>query len=229
MALAGKQSEKMKISTYLLTATGVALLVSATPIHAADDWTQRLYVNADAGGIFQQDGDFHQTGAPTFSTTFNPGLRTDIALGYNLTKSFAVELEPGFMWNSVDTLDGYGLGPGDSIDLYSIPVLANLVYKFETHNAWTPYVGVGVGANIGIFDGSLHGSSFQDTDVAFAYQAEAGLKYSFTDHVAVGLAYKFYGTTDQNYDLQTAVNYTDHASFSGVYIHGIFANVTWNF
>lgn len=216
----------MKIKSPLLVLLSSLALAAAA---RAGDWTTNLYVSADAGAIFQQDADLHQSGLPTYSAAFNPGVRADLALGYNVCPDFAVELVPGFMWNSVDKLNGFSLdGSGESIDLYSVPLLANFVFKYSNQSRWTPYAGLGVGANVGFFDGTTPGARFNETDVSLAYQAEAGVKYALAPHAAIGLAYKFYGTTDQDYDL-TANHYTDHLSFSGVYIHGVFLNFTLNF
>jgi len=210
-----------------MTVVGVALLASAGGALAADV-TPNLYINADAGGIFQQNADFSERGR-TETASFNPGLRADIAIGYKFSQSFALELEPGFMWNSVDSFNGYQLRPGESIDLYSIPILANVIYKFPVQGAWTPCVGVGVGANVGIFDGTLPGMNSNDTDITFAYQAQAGIKYALSDTASVGVAYKFLGTADQDYSLPIGPYRRDNVTFGGIYVHGIFATFTMTF
>ena len=210
-----------------MAAAAAALLISI-PSGRAGDGKENLYLNADVGGIFQQNATFIEKGRSS-TAAFDPGARIDLALGYHLNDSLAVEVEPGFMENSVKTLNGHSLGRfGDNIDLYSIPLMAKLIYKFPTKNDWTPYVGVGAGANISIFDGSTPGGSFNDTTVSFAYQAEAGIKYALSQHASFGIAYKFLGTTDQDYTFNQGF-FTDRITFQGVYIHGIFVNFTWNF
>lgn len=217
----------MKIITRSITAVTAVLLVSSASGRAGD-WKENLYINADAGGIFQQDAIFNENGWSS-TAAFNPGARIDLAVGYHLSDSLAVELEPGFMWNSVDSLNGFSLGQlGQNVDLYSIPVLANLVFNFPTQGGWTPYVGIGAGANISIFDGNTPRASYNDTAVAFAYQAEAGVKYAFSYCALFGIAYKFLGTTDQDYSFNFPYH-TSNISLQGIYIHGIFVNFTWHF
>jgi len=211
-----------------MTVAGAVILVSATGAEAAD-WTQNLYLRADAGAIFQQDADLSQTGAPTYTASFSPGVRVDLAAGYNLTQSLALEVEPGFTWNSIDSLSGHHLATGESADLYSVPILANLVYKFHATGGWTPYLGAGIGGDVGIFDGMVRNFDYSDTDLTFAYQAQAGVNYALSDHASIGFAYKFLGTTDQSYSLRATPYYTDHLTIGGVYVHGIFVNFTWNF
>jgi opacity protein-like surface antigen len=164
---------------------------------------------------------------PTWNATFNPGVRGDIAVGYNITGSLAAELETGFMWDSMDKINGRSLSSiNQSVDLYSIPILANVVYKFQTKSAWTPYVGVGVGGIVGMFDFKNSSTSYSDTDFTLAYQGEAGVKYALTKNASIGIAYKFLGTLNQRYYLS---GIGDHITLDGVYIHGVFANFTWNF
>jgi opacity protein-like surface antigen len=62
------------------------------------------------------------------------------------------------------------------------------------------------------------------TDLTFAYQVEAGLKYSLSDNIDVGLGYKFVGTsthswTDNGINLNTA----------GTAAHILEASFTWRF
>jgi len=207
----------------------VTTVLLSVAVGRAGDLQEKFYINADAGGIFQQDATFVENGWSS-TASFDPGARIDLALGYNINDSLAVELESGVMWDSVNTIDGFALGRfGKSIDLYSIPVLAKLIYRFPTENDWTPYVGVGVGGNIGMFDGKLPSGSYSDTDVTLAFQAEAGVRYALSQHSSIGVAYKFLGTTDQDYNLGDRSFMTDHISFQEVYIHGIFVNFTLNF
>src|SRR2546423_647338 len=148
-----------------MTKTTQALLtaLAATVIYAgsiaalrADERIHNFYISADAGAIFQQNADFSERGSPNITAGFNTGARVDLALGYNVNENLALEIEPGFMWNSVDTLGGFSLaGNGRSIDLESVPLLVSLIYRVPTGTAFTPYVGAGIGADITFFDGQL--------------------------------------------------------------------------
>lgn len=219
----------MKSFVLLTTLTGLASLALAANTQAAD-WDQNLYFGVDTGAVFQQDADFAQAGAPTYNATFKTGVRGDFKVGYNLCESAAVELESGVQWDSIDTLSGFSLSANDEpIDLYSVPIMANFVYKLVNQSAWTPYVGVGIGANVGVFDGRIGPSTYRDTSVTFAYQAEAGVKYALAKNASLGVAYKFMGTADQKYNIDFGGGAIDHITIGGVYIHGIFANFTWSF
>lgn len=221
----------MKISTYTIQLVGAVAWAFSPTSHAAD-WADKIYLNADAGAIFPGDMNLHQQAIPASVAAFNPGIRTGIAVGYNLTRSFAVEIESGFLWDSLDTVNGQPLSPRDHIDTYSIPILANFLYKFTNKTAWTPYVGVGAGGIVGIFDGNLNGSNFDDSNLAFAFQAEAGLKYSISKNISLGIAYKFLGSGHQSYSGYTSPTFpldTHSIKTDNEYVHGIFAGLNWNF
>jgi opacity protein-like surface antigen len=202
--------------------------VSAAGVRA-DDNVHTFYVTADAGGVFQTTANFSENGSPNVSTGFNPGVRADLALGYNLNETLAIELAPGFMWNSIDNFGGYSLGSmGESIDLYSVPILINFVYQIPTGTRFTPYMGGGIGADVVTFDGKNPSFSASDTTGVFAFQAEAGLRCALTKHASLSLDYRFFGTTDQDYSFQIG-HFTDRVTLSGIYIHGVFLNFNWTF
>lgn len=204
------------VASFALVATGAC----------AQDWTQDFYVKADAGGIVQQNVTLRQTAAPNFTATFNPGARGDVVLGYDISPSWAAEFESGFMSDSMDKVGGTSLNSvNQSVDIYSVPILANIFYKIQTKSAWTPYLGVGAGGIDSKLDFKNGSARFSDTDFTFAYQAEAGVNYALSKNASVGVAYKFLGTADQRYTLGGA----NHITLAGVYIHGVFANFTWKF
>ena len=198
-----------------------------TEINAPTEAKARLYLNADVGAALQQNTQFHQSMAPTQDATFNPGIRADMDLGYNLDDTWAVELETGVIWNSINNVGGVKLDSiSQSLDIYTIPLLANVIYKFPTDGSWTPYVGMGVGGVVSVADfGNATGDS-SDTDFTLAWQAEAGLKYALTKNVSIGVAYKYFNTLNQRWFFS---NINDHVKFDGVHIHAIVASVTWTF
>lgn len=204
----------------------VAVLASATGARAGN-LASNMYLTADAGAIFQQNTTLRQSGSPDMTATFNTGVRGDMVMGVHLNDSLAVELELGFMWNSMDKVGGVSLSSiNQSLDMYSVPVLANLVYRIPTKNALTPYLGVGAGGNVGIMDFKNSSSTYTDADVAPAFQAEAGLKYALSKDASVGIAYKFYATLNQRYYLR-GIN--DHVTLSGNYVHGVYATFTFTY
>lgn len=204
--------------------------------------TNKFYLNFDTGAVLQQDANFEEF-APTIAyiyrgkITFNPGIRDDFLLGYNLNDSWSTELETGVIWNSVDTITASSFSGNTSIDLYQIPILVNVVYRVPLTARLNACVGLGAGGVFGVWDSEttgLFGGNIRNTDLdfKFGYQAEAGLKYSLTKQITVGVAYKFFGSLDQGWSLdlsQPPVRNDAIFTINGNYTHAIMATMTWSF
>ena len=221
-------------NSHKLTTAGALVLLAATSGHAQS--ADKFYVNVDGGVAFQSDVAIKGgTGfvGPGGDIKFDTGFRAGAELGYKLNRSFALELETGVIVNSINQVGIQKLSDvSASAQLDEIPLLLNCVYSFPLKGHFKPYIGVGAGMMIGIFDGSkIPGSyfpgqsqSYNDTEYVFAYQAEAGLKYSVSKHIDLGLAYKFVGTTDYSWSANSINLKTD-----GTMTHSIEATITWRF
>lgn len=162
---------KLNSITRLAGILGLGCLASVGTMNAADG--SPLYFNVDAGmniidlGISEVDTDV--------------GFRVDLGLGYKLSSSssvvVAVELESGFLYNSISDVDA---------NIWQIPVLANVVLTFMPESNWKPYIGVGGGGVYWQIEGG--GSSYDEFDGAL--QALAGIKYKVGQQSEVGLGYK---------------------------------------
>jgi opacity protein-like surface antigen len=209
-----------------------AVLVLFVANAGASDWTQDLYINADVGSAFQQNTVIHESFGQTANATYNPGIRGDISLGYNISDLWTVELSTGVIWNTMDKVNGVQLNSlNETFDTYLIPNLANVIFKVPTKSSWSPYLGVGVGAVVSVV--SLHAGNYMggnpdlsDSDFNFAYQAEAGLDYSLTKNISIGVNYKFLGMLGQNWYLKS---FDNHLSTDAIYTHAILVNLNWSF
>jgi len=208
-----------------LTTAGVILFLCSGSAQALD--LSKLYVNGDIGAMFQQDAKWTQNGGSSQNITFNPGIRGDVGVGYNINDSWAAELETGVLWNSIDQVDAVKLTTThETFDIYTIPVMANIIYKVPLKCSLTPYVGVGVGGATSIASYTRPGLDSSDADFNYAYQAMAGVKYALTKHISLGVGYKFLGTSGQSWYLNQI---TDHVKTRDVYTHSVGASFTWNF
>lgn len=229
-----------------ITKAVVVLVTSVVAVAAQDraqtsrHWTKNLYANIDLGGVYQQEDTtlFQSSPFPTSGTaTFNLGVRGNAALGYNLNKSWALEFDTGVLWNSMDKVNGYSLDQpyplNTSFETYTVPFLANVVFKLPLKGSLVPYVGAGVGGAANILYYSQATASMNDYDIVFAYQAEAGLKYMISKRACIGVAYQFLGTTDPSWQGtfsvagQPAMDY--HFKEKGFYTHSLVVSFTWNF
>ncbi len=201
-------------------------------VGASAQAADHYYLDVDMGAAFQPDANiqvsmFGNDGKVQFDT----GFRGNVRLGYNFCEHFAAELESGVVWNPVVNFhsaagDNEASALGYNADLYQIPILVNAIYR-PFHGAFKPYLGVGVGGVAGHFDSSnipLYAPNFSDTDFTFAYQGEAGVKYSIGHRTELGVAYEFLGTTDHNWSQNGYVLKTD-----GTMTHAVMATLTVRF
>ena len=80
----------------------------------------------------------------------------------------------------------------------SSSLLLNLYYDFEDLNmSLAPYVGVGFGYAIvkNILNSIVPSiSSFSQTDSLFAYKAQVGLNYNYSENIGTDLGYQYFST-----------------------------------
>ncbi|HLX72296.1 MAG TPA: outer membrane beta-barrel protein [Verrucomicrobiae bacterium] len=212
----------------IITIAVAAIVAGGPALIRAEDNSDRFYVHADSGAVFVQDLTLRASvpGSPStsasFAMHFQPGARGDIAIGYNLTDSLAVEIETGALWNRIDTVN--------SIDLFQVPLLENLVYRVHLKNGWTPYFGAGAGADFGILSGIesiSHGDVIQTSssdDVTFGYQAQAGIAYAISPNADVDFSYKFFGSFEHNWDFPGVKFDSDK-----IYTHALLLSFRWKF
>jgi OmpA-OmpF porin, OOP family len=219
-------------NSYKVTPIGAALLLAAANSHA-----NGLYVGADGGGAFQQDVSIRNGsgfGGAAGDVKFDTGWRAGADIGYGFNKYFSAEFDGSVIYNRINTIGTQPLSvtsPGGSAHLAEAPLLINGIFTWPL-GRFKPYVGLGVGAAAGFFHSyNVVGSflpgqnpAYHDTDLTFAYQAEAGLRFSLTHHIDLGVAYKFVGTTDHEWTDNSVTLKTD-----GTMTHTILGTFTYRF
>lgn len=219
--------------THNLTLVGASLILASASARAG--FVDQLYVDVAAGPAFAQNPTIQSSPYTGGTLDLNTGVRGDVVLGYKICHSFAVELNSGIIWNSVDSINGNVLSTvGGSADLYQVPLMANCIYKIPIKGHFKPFVGAGVGAVVGFFESSSvpglyfpgpgGSKDFNATDTVFAYQAEVGFEYLLGKHARLGLAYKFLGTTGYNWNANNSPLKTD-----GIITHAVTASFGWRF
>jgi opacity protein-like surface antigen len=200
----------MKLSKIALTVI-VAAAVATPALRAsagASGNDTGAYLTLDGGANFVQPVTVQSRGSASHSTDIDTGWRVGLIGGYKLNSWAAVELETGFSDNNVHNGDGMWFG--------SVPVLGNVVFRYENSSKFVPYIGVGAGGAYTM----VEGNDTDKTDFVFAYQAKVGVDYEISPCVAVGVGYKFFGTADQKYD---------EVKIKDIYTHFIGLNLTWKF
>lgn len=181
---------------------GALLLLSMSDASASGpDW----YVGAHGEFSWVRDTDVNVGGANIGELSFDLEYAAGISVGYIPPVSNSVwdntrwEIEAMYRETDFDNLTGVTApgGVGGSIETYT--AMANAYYDVDTGTGWAPYVGGGIGVAQHDFDSIT--TNTDDTDIVLAYQAMAGISYSFEDFSGwtVGLGYRYYGTQDPDF------------------------------
>jgi len=208
----------MKKKIPFLLAAGIVPLAAAA---GEQSFSDHLYLNGDIGASFIQPTRIRN--ADTMD--FNTGLRADVGVGYQATPWLAGELATGIIWNSVDTIGNVPISSfGSGLDLYQIPVMGNIVLTAPFWKSFKPYIGAGVGGVAATVDFERPLGSVRDTDFTFSYQAFAGLNYELSQHLELGLGYRFLQTGEHNW-VENGVTLDTESTAT----HSVTASFTWRF
>jgi len=195
----------------ILASAALALSTSAL---AAQSLTDGLYIQGFAGYSQLQDSDFSGTiGGSTQSvdTDFDGGFGLGIAVGTEIPQwsnnavNTRVELELSYRDNDADSTDfsgnGQGQEPNTSGDVTQTSLFANVLFDFKQSGAFTPYVGLGVGATYSDIDFVYGpGVELDDSDTNFAAQIIAGVAYDISDTTALTLDTRYTRAFDVSSD-----------------------------
>lgn len=142
-------------------------------------------------------------------TASERGYGARLALGYTFGSNIRAEVEAGFA--RIDP---------KRVTLPSIPVtldlagkqerytgMLNIFYDFHNSSPLTPYIGVGAGESLIRMTSetpSLHtGEIADDRDIAFTYQASAGVSFDVTPTTTVVTGYRYTGQSDAHFTSHT--------------------------
>ena len=196
-------------------------LILPLPARAADAADFGPYIRADGGANFVTGTHLDIDGSPG-NLSLDTGFRVDGAFGYQFQPWLAVEFEGGFIQNSVRsiTLNNLTASPEGDSNLEQIPLLLNVVLRYENQTEFVPYLGVGAGGVLS----TLKISGESDNDAVVAFQAKAGIIYKIMAAAWLDVGYKFLGTAEQNYRIGGA-----NLRTKDVFNHFIGLSVIWTF
>ena len=154
-----------------------------------------------------------------------PGFAVHGGLGESFSRWISAELLGGFYYHGVDeATSASGVGRGLDADLFQVPIMLNLVVHVPLKSRLTPVLGGGAGAvfswldvddQIPTGDGNTLRVDGSSTEVTFAYQAFAGLRYQRGDGAAVSLTYRFTGVGSPTWGLDDADTGSSVADLKG--------------
>jgi len=183
-----------------------------------------FYISGQVGGELMQGLSIKNAGGA--KNNVDPGFRTSVSIGADLSDNVAAEFETGVLGNALDTSSTQPISAiADRAYLYQVPLLANVIFKAPLKCGITPYIGGGAGGIASTLYLHSPGSWSQDTDFTFAYQAMGGIKLALNRNMEIGLGYKFLGTPDHTW----FPNDSRFVRTGQMFTHSILATFTWNF
>jgi opacity protein-like surface antigen len=217
----------MKPTLPIVALVAAVLCLGAAQANAADvepapdpfDWYITLFGGVssveDFDVTYEVNGDLDDADGDVDGSGFVFGG----AIGTHLTENIRVELEASYSESDMDSLD-FGSGADlDAVDgdFEFLTVLANLWYDVPLSDDIKPYLGGGAG--VAIVDGDIDytngQTAFDSTEVAFAFQVGAGMRWEVSRDFTLDVGYRFKGI--------------DGPSFSGSDIGASKADADWMF
>ena len=199
----------------------VALAFAVVPsAHAGDG----LYVSGSVGMNIPNDSDLTDSAIPGFTVTAEAdnGWAFGMAVGYAL-QNFRVEAEFSYLTNDIDTVKAYGYSFDSTGDVSAATGLINGYFDIPVNAKFKPFVTAGLGlAKVEINDFNIEGSGvadWSDDDVVFAWQVGAGMGYAVTDKVILEAKYRYFQTSDPEFEDGTNMEYSGHVILLGVRYH----------
>ncbi len=186
---------------------GLATAVSFTAAGALAD--SGFYGSLAVGGSLPHDSK-NVGNTLNFNTELDPGYAASLAVGYRFGDGWRFEAEATRAQSEVSSIrvknagtTGAALGTSSGDGTVSSNMLmVNLIMEFNTRSKWHPYLLGGIGAaHVDMADISVGGVALTDDETtAFAFQAGLGIDYSLDSDWRLGLAYRYFSTSDLNYN-----------------------------
>lgn len=192
------------------------------------------YIRAAIGPSLYEDAQIKSfAGSPGGEVEYTAGFSLFGAIGYGFNDYIAADFEAGISGVLLDGAQGFNVH--DST-LFNAPFLFNLTFSLPLADGnVVPYVGGGAGGSVVTFDADAFGNGSvtlynADSDVVFAWQIFAGLKFIVTDNIWLGFGYKYLVTEDPDFNYPISGGPGDIIfSLEGIHSHNLLFTFNWEF
>ncbi|MBK8001044.1 MAG: porin family protein [Verrucomicrobia bacterium] len=180
----------------VLAVSSLPIIFSTVRAAADSYYGEGLYGWYEAGPALVENAkirDFFGEDVVGNRVKFDTGFHFGLGIGREITDYFRVELESGFNYNSLKTIDAATASSGN---IYRVPVMGNMVLQYPNRTRITPVIGAGVGAHWLSLDAQnieLESTVLDDSSSTwvFGYQGYGGLRYDFNERMNVGVFYHY--------------------------------------
>lgn len=186
------------------------------------------YVGAEGGVVFLSEASFTVAGINTGDLKFDTGYGLGLVGGYDYG---TWRLEGEFAWRKNDNKEVTSGGETTPLggDVSSMALMVNGYYDFRMVSpTFVPYLGAGIGgARVSAkVDDPIDGPVIDDSDMVFAYQLVAGVGIPVNKQITIDLNYKYFATTDPEFEIIGAGGIKGEAEYGS---HNIFLGVRYSF
>jgi opacity protein-like surface antigen len=229
----------MKIQRVVIV---IVSLFTASLAHAQYYWMgppgAGPYFRAGIGPTIFQDSELKGFSiGPVFNgpmgiVKYDVGASGDAAFGWAFNRYVGIDFDTGYTWGRMDSVQNYN---ANGSTMGNVPFLANLTLSLPIpHTNIVPYIGGGVGGADSIFDAhhfeepvSGNFADGSESDVVFAYQAFAGVRFMLDPNISLGIGYQFFATGNPTFSYPPSPNL--NMEFQGVRTHSIMFTLQANF
>jgi opacity protein-like surface antigen len=153
--------------------------------------------------------------------SFDPGL----AFGFTRGRDYGFiryEGEIGYFRVSTDDLEAFNMSvPIDADNSAFFFLLNGWFQRDRGHEPSTPYGGIGLGfARAAVSDGWVAGTQVwgSDSDYVLALQLGAGVRFRVTDEISLDVRYRYFATTDPEFESADAELHAHMLMLGGVWV-----------
>jgi len=219
----------MRISIFVVCLLVVCTFIFTRPALAIDG----IYVSGNVGAVMLRHSDVKVDELGTAKIRYDTGYAFTAAVG---RKVEYVRFEGELSYRASDMKDEHYSYSDDSIsvsasaggDVETTSLMLNTYFDIDTGTRFTPFIGGGIGAayiNAKIWakgtveeDGEVwhESESADDYDIVFAYQGIVGIAFSLSDDTALDFSYRYFATSDPEFDGGVEGEYAGHNLMLGL-------------
>jgi opacity protein-like surface antigen len=190
-----------------------------------------FYVAGGLGPALTEDTEVKEFFGPVSGSEvrYDTGVRFSIGGGYQFNEWLGAGFETGLIYNSAKSVSGssradFGVG--------HVPFLANVVLQCPRTAPVVPFVGVGAGfagSTIDIDNFTMGGTTVTgtETDVVYAFQAFAGMRYEFSEQMSAGFTYKYFRAGEPEWE--SSIGPSGQIKFGRTESHSFLVAFTYKF
>jgi len=202
------------MKSFVISLVGAVVITLAVPRPARAQYYDSYrggagpFFRVGIGPAFTEDGKITEYTGFTAGNKieYDTGTAIEFAGGFAFNDFVSVELEASWIANEIGHVEGF---THDDTFLYNAPILASVALQHRIPNTIvTPYVRAGVGASATIFDTDSFSNGTvtlfgDDSEIVFAYQFSAGLRFDINHQMSIGVGYKYFATEDSSFKYES--------------------------